>query len=48
MTLLNGSFHIGPSRIGLGIAVLARGEAEGQYSHPKARTTGRGPVTGPL
>ena len=32
------------SRIGLRIAVLAWGEAEGQYNHPKACATGRGPV----
>ena len=36
------------SRIGLRIVVLARGEAEGKYSHPKANTTGRGLVTGPM
>ena len=36
------------SRIGLIIAVLARGEAKRQYSHPKANTTGRGPVTGAM
>ena len=36
------------SRIGLRIAVLIRGEAEGEYSHPKANKTARGPVTGPM
>ena len=36
------------SDIGLRITVLARGEAEGHYSHPKANTTARGPVTGPV
>ena len=30
------------NRTGPRIAVLARGEAEGQYSHPKANTTGWG------
>ena len=36
------------SRIGLKIAELAWGEAEDQYCHPEANTTGRGPVTGPM
>ena len=36
------------SRIGLRIDVWPRGEAEGQYSYPKAYTIGRGPVTRPL
>ena len=35
-------------RIGLRIAVLARGEAEGQYSHPKDNMTSRAPVTEPM
>ena len=36
------------NRIGLRIAILVRGEAEGQYSHLNADMTGRGPLTGPI
>ena len=36
------------SHIGMKIAVLALGFTLGQYSHPKADTTGQGPVTGPM
>ena len=42
--LLNGCFHIGPVT-GPRAIVLAWGRAEGQYSHPKANMTARGPVT---
>ena len=36
------------SRTGLRMAVLARGEAEGQNSKHQANTTALGPVTGPI
>ena len=38
----------GGRRIGLRIAVLARGKVEGQYSHLKANTTDLGPVPEPV
>ena len=52
--LVNACFHFGPvtdSRaliLAWGFAVLARGVAESQYSLLKTKTTGRGPVIGPM
>ena len=50
----NGCFLIGPvtgpkaSPIGLQMAVLALGEAEDQYSNPRANMPTLGPVTGQI
>ena len=44
----NNSVNTKGSRFGLRTFVMPRGEAEGQYSYPKANTTGRGAVTGQI
>ena len=44
----NNSVNTKGSRFGLRTFVKPRGEAEGQYSYPKANTTGRGAVTGQI